>query len=112
MARLTGMGYAKELIYTGDTIPGEEAYRIGLIEHLVEQEEVLPEAMKLARRLAGGPILGIAVAKQVINRAWDSDPETALEFEALGQTLCLKSEDSREAIMAFIERRKPNFKGN
>jgi enoyl-CoA hydratase len=112
LARLTGMGNAKELIYTGDTVSGEEAYRIGLIEHLLPAEEVLPEAMKLARRLARGPILGLAIAKQVVNRSWDSDPETALEFEAIGQTLCLFSKDYKEAISAFMEGRKPKYTGS
>ncbi len=111
LARLIGMGYAKELIYTGNTIPGEEAHRIGMIEHLVPQEEVLPAAIKLARRLAKGPILGIAVAKQVINRAWGSDAETALELEAIAQTLCLFSKDHKEAVSAFMEGRKPEYTG-
>jgi enoyl-CoA hydratase/carnithine racemase len=111
LARLIGMGYAKELICTGDTVSGKEAHRMGFIEHLVPQEEVLPEAMKLAKRLADGPILGIAIAKQVVNRCWDSDPETALEFEAIGQTLCLISQDHKEAVSAFMEGRKPRYTG-
>ncbi|MBC7229517.1 MAG: enoyl-CoA hydratase [Actinobacteria bacterium] len=111
LARLVGNGYAKELILTGDTIDAAEAYRIGMVEHVYPKEQVLPEALKLARRLAEGPILGIALAKQVINRCWDSDPETALEFEAIAQTLCLVSEDHREAIQALAEKRPPRFKG-
>lgn len=111
LARLVGNGYAKELILTGDTIDAAEAYRIGMVEHVVPKDQVLPEALKLARRLAEGPILGIALAKQVINRCWDSDPETALEFEAIAQTLCLVSEDHREAIQALAENRKPQYKG-
>ncbi len=111
LARLVGNGYAKELILTGDTIDAAEAYRIGMVEHVYPKDQVLPEALKLARRLAEGPILGIALAKQVINRCWDSDPETALEFEAIAQTLCLVSEDHREAIQALAENRKPQFKG-
>jgi enoyl-CoA hydratase/carnithine racemase len=52
------------------------------------------------------------MAKQVILRSMDSDPETALEFEALAQVLCLYSEDQREAVMSFLEKRKPEFRGN
>ena len=111
LARLVGNGYAKEIIFTGDNIEATEAHRIGMIEHIYPKDEVLPEAMKLAKKLAQGPILGIALAKQVISRCWDSDPETALEFEAIAQTLCLVSEDHKEAIMAVAENRKPEFKG-
>jgi enoyl-CoA hydratase len=111
LARLVGIGYAQELILTGDTIDAAEAHRIGMVEHVYPKDQVLPEALKLARRLAEGPILGIALAKQVINRCWDADPETALEFEAIAQTLCLVSEDHREAIQAVAENRKPQFKG-
>jgi enoyl-CoA hydratase/carnithine racemase len=112
LARLVGNGYAKELIFTGDTIDAAEAHRIGMIEHIYPKDDVLPEAMKLARRLADGPTLGIALAKQVISRCWDSDPETALEFEAIAQTLCLVSEDHKEAIQAVVENRKPKYKGS
>ena len=111
LARLVGNGRAKEIIFTGDTIDAEEAYRIGMVEHVYPKEQVLPEAVKLARRLADGPILGIAMAKQVIGRCWDSDPETALEFEAIAQTLCLVSEDHQEAVKAIAENRKPRFTG-
>ncbi len=111
LARLVGNGRAKEIIFTGDTIDAEEAYRIGMVEHVYPKEQVLPEAVKLARRLADGPILGIAMAKQVISRCWDSDPETALELEAIAQTLCLVSEDHQEAVKAIAENRKPRFTG-
>jgi enoyl-CoA hydratase len=111
LARLVGNGYAKELIFTGDNIEATEAHRIGMLEHVYPKDQVLPEAMKLARRFAEGAILGIAMAKQVINRCWDSDPETALEFEAIAQTLCLISEDHKEAITAVVQNRKPDFKG-
>ena len=111
LARQVGLGNAKELIFTGDTIGAAEAYRLGLVEHVYPSEEVLPKALELAKRLAEGPILGIAMAKQVINRSWDSDPETALEFEAIAQTLCLVSEDHQESIKALAERRKPEYKG-
>ncbi len=111
LARLVGNGYAKELIFTGDTIDAAEAYRVGMVEHVYPRDQVLPEAMKLAQRLADGPILGIAMAKQVITRCWDSDPETALEFEAIAQTLCLVSEDHQEAVKAMLENRKPRYKG-
>lgn len=111
LARLVGNGYAKELIFTGDTIEVKEAHRIGMVEHVYPKDQVLPEAITLAGRLAEGPILGIAMAKQVINRCWNSDPETALEFEAIAQTLCLVSGDHKEAVQVLLENRKPNYTG-
>lgn len=111
LARLVGLGNAKEIIFTGKTIDAVEAQRLGMVEHVRPRDQVLDEALKLATELAAGPILGIALAKQVINRCWDSDPETALEFEAIAQTLCLVSEDHREAVQAFLEKRKPDYKG-
>jgi len=112
LARLVGLGHAKEIIFTGKTIDAAEAHRLGMVEHVLPADRVLPEAKKLAAELASGPILGIAMAKQVINRCWDSDPETALEFEAIAQTLCLVSEDHKEAVKAALENRKPSYKGN
>lgn len=111
LARLIGNGHAKRLIFTGESIDAAEAFRLGMVERVCPKSEVLPEAMKLAGQLAEGPILGMAMAKQVINRCWDSDPETALEFEAIAQTLCLISEDHKEAIQAALEKRKPDYKG-
>jgi enoyl-CoA hydratase/carnithine racemase len=111
LARLVGNGNAKKIIFTGDTIDAAEAYRIGMVEQVCPKEQVLPEALKLAQRLADGPVLGIAMAKQVIARSWDSDPETALEFEAIAQTLCLVSEDHKESIQALAENRKPKYTG-
>jgi len=111
LARLVGLGHAKEIIFTGKTIDAAEAHRLGMVEHVCPREQVMEEAMRLAADLAAGPILGIAMAKQVINRCWDSDPETALEFEAIAQTLCLVSADHREAVQALLENRKPRFEG-
>lgn len=112
LARSIGLGHAKELIFTGKTIDAQEAHRLGVVEHLLPPDRVLDGAVGLARELAEGPVLGIAMAKQVINRCWDSDPETALEFEAIAQTLCLVSEDHREAVKAALEGRKPTFRGD
>jgi enoyl-CoA hydratase/carnithine racemase len=112
LARLVGNGRAKQLIFTGDTIDAAQAYRIGMVEEVCAKEEALQRATAFAARLAEGPLLSIAMAKQVINRCWDSDPETALEFEAIAQTLCLISEDHQEAVKALMENRKPQYKGN
>ncbi len=112
LARLVGPGFARELIYTGDVIDAQQSHRIGLVEHVCPQDKVLDEALKLARRLAKGPSLAIGMAKQVILRSQDADPEAALELEAMAQTLCLFSEDHKEAVRSFLEGKKPNYRGN
>lgn len=111
MARLIGPGHAKELIFTADIINAERAYEIGLVEHLVPEDQVLEQAMGLARRLAEGPFMAIGIAKRVIDRAWDVDSETALQMESLAQTLLMNSKDFREAVSAFMEKRKPVYRG-
>ncbi len=111
MARLIGPGHAKELIFTADIINAERAYEIGLVEHLVPEDQVLEQAMGLARRLAEGPFMAIGVAKRVIDRAWDVDSETALQLESLAQTLLMNSKDFTEAVSAFMEKRKPVYRG-
>jgi enoyl-CoA hydratase/carnithine racemase len=111
MARLVGLGHAKELIFTADIIDAKRAYEIGLVEHLVPDDQVLEQASALARRLAEGPFMAIGLAKRVIDRAWDVDSETALQLESLAQTVLINSRDFREAVSAFMEKRKPVFRG-
>jgi enoyl-CoA hydratase/carnithine racemase len=111
MARLIGPGHAKELIFTADIIDAARAYEIGLVEHLVPEDQVQEQAMALARRLAEGPFMGIGLAKRVIDRAWDTDSETALQLESLAQTVLINSKDFREAVAAFMEKRKPVYRG-
>jgi enoyl-CoA hydratase len=111
MARLIGPGHAKELIFTADIIDAKRAYEIGLVEHLVPDDQVLEQATALARRLADGPFMAIGIAKRVIDRAWDVDSETALELESLAQTVLINSKDFREAVAAFMEKRKPVYRG-
>jgi enoyl-CoA hydratase len=111
LARLVGLGHAKELIFTADIIDDERAREIGLVEHLVEEEGLMEKTMELARKLSQGPILTIGLAKRVINRSWDLDTETSLLLDSLAQTICVNSKDFQEAVKAFLERRKPDYKG-
>ncbi len=112
LLRLIGPGRTKELVFTGDTIDAREAYRIGIIEHLTPVGEVIEQAMALAKRFADGPTLALGLAKKVINRSIEASSEEAFELDQMAQTICVRSDDFQEAVNAFMQKRKPEFKGS
>ena len=111
LTHLVGMGQAKRLIMGCEEIDAEEALRIGLIEILVKQEELNERAMKLAYKMANFPPTAIRFAKKGINLANESSVETGLLFEQAQSTYCCGTEDLREGVTAFLEKRNPVFKG-
>lgn len=111
LPRLVGMAKACELIFTGDMISAEEAHTLGLVNTLVSPEELLPATYALARKVADGPPLAIRLAKRALYHNQEVDLRAALEFETYAQNLCYETEDSREGIQAFIEKRPPHFQG-
>lgn len=111
LTHLVGVGQAKRLIMGCEEIDAEEALRIGLIEILVKKEELNERAMKLANKMADFPPVGIRFAKQGINLANESSVAAGLLFEQSQSTHCCGTEDLREAVTAFLEKRKPVFKG-
>jgi enoyl-CoA hydratase/carnithine racemase len=110
LPRLVGPGKAKEMIFTSARIDADEAYRIGLCEQLVPDEELEETADKLAERIAGQPPLAIAAAKRAVNAALDEKIVDGLRVEARGQATCLPSDDMKEAIAAFVEQRPPVYR--
>ncbi|MFC1968136.1 enoyl-CoA hydratase/isomerase family protein [Chloroflexota bacterium] len=111
LPRLVGVGKAKELIFTGDPINAREAERIGLVNKTVPAEELVATARDLARKLASGASVAIGLSKRAINKGLDTDLRSGLEYEIYGQTLCLQTEDRKEGVKAFLEKREPQFKG-
>lgn len=110
LTHLVGIGQAKRLIMGCEEIDAEEALRIGLIEILVKKEDLNERAMKLAQKMAAFPPAGIRFAKKGINLANESSVEAGLLFEQSQSTFCCGTEDLREAVTAFLEKRKPVFK--
>lgn len=111
LARLVGIGKAKELILTGDPIGAEEAKSIGLVERIAPRGEAVSEAKKLAKRvMLRGPV-AVTNAKRAINEGIDLPLEEGLEREALLFSDLFKTQDMREGVAAFIEKRKPKFTG-
>ncbi len=111
LPRIVGLGKAKELIFTGDMINAQEALQINLVNKVVSAKELISTAWALAQKIAQGPSIAIGLAKQAINKSLDIDLKTGLSYELYIQSICLKTDDSKEGINAFLEKRAPDFKG-
>ncbi len=109
LPRIVGLGKATELVYFGDTIDAQEAYRIGLANRVVPGEKLMEEAYALARRLKDGPLYALSVTKELLNSEANVDLETALEMEAMAQARCMERPDFMEGYRAFIEKRPQRF---
>ena len=111
LPRIVGLGKALEILYTGNWIDAKEAERIGLLNKLVPAKELERETMELARQLAKAPPISIRLTKQLVNKGLEADLETALQMAAAYQAIATTSEDHREGIAAWREKREPVFKG-
>ena len=111
LARLVGKGRAKEMIFTCDMIDAQDAYRIGLANHVVPQEELLDYCKAMAGRIMKNAPYAVSLAKQVINSGADMDLDNGLKLEANIFGLSFSTEDKKEGMTAFLEKRKEkNFK--
>lgn len=111
LQRLVGSGKARELYFTGELLEAEEAHRIGMVNRVVPHDKLEEETMALADRLARGPTLAYGRMKENFNLAEYSDLLTALDQEAVNMVLSGMTSDHREAARAFVEKRKPSFRG-
>jgi enoyl-CoA hydratase/3-hydroxyacyl-CoA dehydrogenase len=109
--RLIGKGRACELIFTGNHINAEEAENMGLVNRVVQPKYLLAEARKLANRIAQQGPIAVAQAKSSINQALQTGQDAGLDFELDAAMVAFETEDQKEGMTAFIERRKPEFKG-
>lgn len=111
LPRLVGRGMAKLMIYGGDHITAQEAYRIGLVDKVVPLSLLHEEARLLARHLASKPPVALAMAKAAINDGVEVDIERGCAIEAANFGLLFSTEDRIEGTSAFLQKRKPEFKG-
>jgi len=111
LPRLVGLTKAKELIFTARKVDAEEAERIGLINKAVPTDVLNNEVDTLTKKLAEGPTLAFGMAKKIMNKGLNMDLRAVLECEASGQALAGTTEDAKEGVMAFLEKRKAQFKG-
>lgn len=111
LPRLVGLGRAMEMILTGDFIDAQEAYRIGLVNKVLPQEELMDKAMELAKKIASRPPLAVRFAKEAVNRSQEGDAASGFALESYLHALSCTTEDKKEGVSAFLEKRKGKFKG-
>jgi len=111
LSQLVGPSVAKELCFTSRRIPATEAHSLGIINHVVDDDDYESAVRNLASDIASGPPVAIGYIKEHINRAFDTDLGTYLDTEAEHLLRCAQTEDHREAVSAFMEKRAPIFHG-
>ncbi|MFN2472259.1 MAG: enoyl-CoA hydratase-related protein [Gaiellaceae bacterium] len=111
IARVAGLGFAKELILTGRTVDAAEALGHGLVNAVYEPDELLERTMETARLIATKSPVAIAHAKEACNRALQGDLRGNMDYEASLFAVLFGSEDAKEGMAAFIEKREPAFRG-
>ena len=108
MARIIGTGAAMELIYTAETIDAKRAEAIVMVNHVVAPDELMDFALNLANKIAANAQVAIRTSKMAIRRGIDCDISTAVTYEALAFATCFGTEDQKDAMKAFVEKRKLN----
>jgi 2-(1,2-epoxy-1,2-dihydrophenyl)acetyl-CoA isomerase len=111
LPRFIGTAKALEVMYTGDPLKAEDAERLGLYNRVLPAAELEGAVRELAERLAAGPTMALAAAKRSVNFGADVPFEEAVDFEFLLQGVQMQGEDFKEGVAAFLEKRKPQFKG-
>jgi 2-(1,2-epoxy-1,2-dihydrophenyl)acetyl-CoA isomerase len=111
LPRVVGLGRAMEMSMLGDAVDAEEAYRIGLVNTVVADDALSEEAQNLAERLAAMPTSALGMMKRSLYASFEKNLETALEAEAEGQTFCGYTQDHKEGVSAFFEKREARFSG-
>jgi len=111
LARVVGPYKAKELCFSAEIIDAAEMYRLGIAQRLYPPEDLLPATIEFARKLAEGPAKSYAMIKTLIDRGWGLSLEQFYDLEALAVEIIMQSEDFKEGVAAFVEKRKPVYHG-
>jgi 2-(1,2-epoxy-1,2-dihydrophenyl)acetyl-CoA isomerase len=111
LTQLVGPAKARELYFTAEVIGADAALKLGMVNRVVPAATLTEEVRTFAKRIAAGPVIAYSYMKAHLNLALKSDLRTILDRESYGQTLTGLTEDHKEAVKAFLEKREPKFKG-
>ena len=111
LPRIVGKEKAMALILSREIIGAEEALKIGLVSKVFPHDQLMDEARNLARSIATGPSVAVELTKRGLQRSLENDLKTQLDYETYAQNICRQTEDHKEGIRAFAEKRKPVFVG-
>jgi len=111
LPRLVGIGVAKKLVLTGEIIDAQTALRIGLVDEVVEHEKLMERSKEVAMKIVEKSPLAVKIAKKALNASLNMPLREGLKYEASLFSLLFSSEDAKEGMRAFLEKRKPEFKG-
>ena len=111
LPRLIGLSNTLLLQYTGDRVDGNEAYRMGLVSKVVPDDAIMEASMEMATRLAQGPTQSLSLIKYLVHKSLETNLQESLALSHVAQEQARKTEDHKEAVRAFLEKRRPEFKG-
>ncbi len=111
LPRLVGKGLANELLFSGKIIDADEACRIGLVNSVVAQDELMAKCLELAKMIASRGPVAVRLCKEAVNNGVEMDLARACVYEADLFSLCFASDEQREGMTSFLEKRSPDFKG-
>jgi enoyl-CoA hydratase/carnithine racemase len=112
LPRIIGQGRTSELLFTGRSMPGDEAERWGFFNRLSDPERLLDAAHAMAHELASGPTFAHGITKKMLHQEWNMGVDEAIEAEAEAQAICMETKDFERAYRAFAAKQKPQFEGN
>ncbi len=111
LPRLVGMAAACDMIWSGRMVEAEESLKLGIVSRITEPEELLPATLEMAKSYTTGAPIAIRLAKTSLYRNLDASLQDAMQYENFAQSICRETDDIKEGIMAFMEKREPKFTG-